>query len=125
MLSRSQDPSYQVTYSDPSKGVGSWQRWTSNKSGSGQMWMTEADPERGIGYDSAIETTVRNGAGFVRLTPQGEETVVTWEDTGQLPPILGGYFRPMMERSLRDHLDKSLARLRGLLITEGDAAAAQ
>lgn len=108
------DPEYMSEFSDPSVGVGAWQKWSSPKSGRGQLWMTAADPNKGIEYEGAIESGgEKNAAGSITFSPsvEGRGLELVWADKGTLPPIIGGYFRVMVQKSLEEHFRRGLERL--------------
>ena len=93
------------------RGVGASVRWTSEGS-KGQMVLVEADPEVGIAWDGLIETDEINNHGTIRYEPlEGGRVRVTLIDEGTLPPIVGGYFVPVMNAGLTTHFDAALTRL--------------
>lgn len=76
----------------------------------GQVRIVRSEPGRGVWFETRVDDgpiataalTLREGPGV---------TEVTWEDRGTLPPIVGGLFRDAYQRRLRQHLERSLARL--------------
>lgn len=105
------DPSELRTFSEGAPGPGSWQKWEGKKTGRGQLWMITADPRHGITYEGAIESTVKNAHGTIAFEPAESGTRVVWMDQGTLPPLIGGYFKSMVEKALSEHFKKSLERL--------------
>jgi hypothetical protein len=108
------DPTYEVNFSENMSVPGSWMKWTSKKSGYGQLTLTQIEPLALVRYDSQIESAQKNGSGEFRFeTKPGDPLrgTISWIDEGELPPIVGGYFKSMVEASLKDHFQKSLEKL--------------
>ena len=107
------DPEYKAEFSEPSFGVGAWQKWNSAKSGKGQLWITQSDSKMGIQYEGAIESgDKKNAQGRIQFSnlPSGGVEII-WADKGTLPPIIGGLLRPLIQKSLTEHFKKSIDRL--------------
>ena len=49
------------------------------------------------------------------MGPRAGVTQVTWQDRGQLPPIVGGLFRDLFQKRLREHMRTGLERLHDLV----------
>jgi len=109
---KTQDPDAVVTFSGPPSGAGATMSWESAKMGRGRLTITKSDPQKGIWYESAIESDEINGEGWVTYERDGENTKVTWHDEGDLPPVIGGYFRGTLNQALEEHFSKSLAKLK-------------
>ena len=93
------------------KQVGSTISWSGGGS-RGTMTLVEVDPDTGIRWDGKIESDEVNNHGELRLSEVGEgRWKVTIVDTGELPPVIGGYFVPAMNAGLGQHFEGTLARL--------------
>lgn len=108
------DPTLRREYEGPESGVGAVQRWQGEKMGRGELTITKSDPQAGVWYDGKIETDEVNAHGSITYEPAAEGTRVIWTDTGQLPPIIGGYFAGFVETALADHFQTGLERLKTL-----------
>ncbi len=92
-------------------GVGATVAWTGEGS-HGRMTLLEADPAAGIRWEGQIETDEVNNHGEIRYEPlAGGGVRVTVVDTGTLPPVLGGFFVPVMNSALGQHFEAALGRL--------------
>ena len=93
-------------------GVGASIHWQGGGS-NGQMTLVESDPNTGVAWDGMIETDDINNHGTIRYEalPEQGKVRVTLVDEGTLPPIVGGYFVPVMNASLGQHFEAALARL--------------
>lgn len=109
------DPLVRHTYEGPQDGVGAKWIWMGPKMGRGQLEITAADPKSGIVLAQAIESERVNSQAWLRFTAEGDATRVTWGDMGTLPPVVGGFFRGTVEERLGQHLENSLAKLKGLV----------
>jgi hypothetical protein len=103
------------TYEGPESGVGARWSWLGPKMGNGRSEITFADPRRGIRVDEAIESAQVNAHGAILLEDTGAGTRVTWTDDGTLPPILGGFFRAMVNERLTHNFEAGLARLKAVV----------
>ena len=93
------------------QGVGATIRW-SGEGSNGAITIVEADPTTGIRWDGKIETDEVNNHGQIRYEQlDGGVVRVTLTDTGTLPPVLGGYFVPVMNSALGQHFTAALGRL--------------
>jgi hypothetical protein len=112
------DPAYKVTTNGPERGVGASYAWTSDSS-NGKLVIKSSDPKTGIYLDESIESDEVNAQGAIVYTPaEGGATRVTWTDTGKLPPVIGGWFRGMLESTLGEHFGKGLANLKAKVEAE-------
>ncbi|MHC4841464.1 MAG: SRPBCC family protein [Planctomycetota bacterium] len=100
-----------ITREGPKRGVGATVRWDTESS-VGRLTITKADPNEGIWYEVAMESDEVNAYGSVTFTEKDGKTLVVWEDEGDLPPVIGGYFREYINEQLSTHYDKSLDRLK-------------
>jgi hypothetical protein len=117
------DPAVRNTFEGPEEGVGAKWSWLGPKMGRGRMVIVAADPAVGLTIDEAIESDEINARTVFTYTPVGDATRVTWTDEGTLPPVMGAYFRGMVEDLLGEHFERGLGRLKEL--AEARAAAAR
>jgi hypothetical protein len=109
------DPKVVWTYAGPDRGVGSRWAWNGPVMGKGRMEIVESDPAVGLTVDEAIESETVNARAKLRYAVAGADTTVTWVDEGTLPPVIGGYFRGMIEDMLKDNFGKGLAKLKAVV----------
>jgi hypothetical protein len=112
---KAMDPQAVWTYEGPARGVGARRAWSGPVLGKGRMEIVQSDPALGLTVDEAIESEAVNAQGRFLYTRVGNATKVTWVDEGDLPPVLGGYFRGMLERKLAANFSKGLAKLKRLV----------
>jgi hypothetical protein len=112
---KAMDPQVVWTYEGPDRGVGARWAWSGPVMGKGRMEIVRSDPAVGLTVDEAIESEVVNAQGRFVYTREGDATKVTWTDEGDLPPIIGGYFRGMIEKMLADNFSRGLEKLKGLV----------
>lgn len=106
------DPSYNVTTTGPERGAGATYQWKSAMS-NGRLVIKSSDPKTGIYLDEAIESDEINAHGAIVYTPGKDGgTVVTWTDSGTLPPVIGGWLRGWVNSSLAENFEKGLANLK-------------
>ncbi|MCF6227949.1 MAG: SRPBCC family protein [Planctomycetes bacterium] len=101
----------EITREGPKSGVGATIRWDA-KNSVGRLTITDAKPDEGIWYEVAMESDEVNAHGSVTFTEKDGKTVVVWEDYGDLPPVIGGYFRAYVNEQLSTHYANSLKRLK-------------
>lgn len=110
------DPEYKVWTSGPEKGVGATYQWTGSSSGRGKLVIAHCDENSGIHIDEWIqadESGPKNATGRIVYTDGPDGSVrVTWSDQGTLPPVIGGYFRSMVDASIGKAFEKGLANLK-------------
>jgi uncharacterized membrane protein len=100
-----------MTVEAEGSGVGASITWSGGGS-TGAMTLVESDPATGIRWDGRIETDEVNNHGTIRYEPLDDGRVrVTLTDEGTLPPVLGGYFVPVMNSALSQHFAAALGRL--------------
>jgi uncharacterized protein YndB with AHSA1/START domain len=83
------DPNMRMEFSEPTSGIGAWQRWDGNgQVGSGKMIISADEPAQRIEYRLEFLTpfTATNFAELV-LTPKGDDTEVVWAMHGPAPLI--------------------------------------
>src|SRR4051812_31170442 len=83
------DPDLHRAYTGPETGVGSVYAWSGNrKAGAGRMEILADEPERvqiALHFDKPFKSD--NDLTFL-LTPEGEQTAVTWRMTGTKPLLM-------------------------------------
>jgi uncharacterized membrane protein len=100
-----------MTTDTAGQGVGATIQW-SGEGSHGAITIIESDPSEGIRWDGKIETDEVNNHGQIRYEQlDGGVVRVTVIDTGTLPPVLGGYFVPVMNSALGQHFAGALGRL--------------
>lgn len=109
------DPQVVHAFAGAPTGVGATWAWQGPVMGKGRMEIVRAAPLKGVWIDEAIESESINAHGSLtyEVTPAG--TVVTWDDEGDLPPVIGGFFRGAVNKMLREHFAQSLGQLKGLV----------
>jgi hypothetical protein len=117
------DPTITYSYPGKSNGVGAVLEWNSEKLGHGRYTLTKSDPVGGIEYDLVLRESDKPTHGVIALVPQGDATVVTWSDGGDLGanPV-ARLFRAMIEQMLAKDFLESLGKIERLAI-RGDATA--
>ncbi|MEW6434482.1 MAG: SRPBCC family protein [Myxococcota bacterium] len=100
------------TYGGPDRGVGARWAWNGPVMGKGRMEIVASDPVKGLRIDEAIESETVNAHARFDFAPEGAGTKVTWIDEGTLPPVVGGFFRGMIEDMLNQHFSTGLAKLK-------------
>lgn len=110
-----------LTMQTQGQGVGASVSWTGEGS-RGEMSLVESAPETGIAWDGKIESDEVNNHGSIRYEIVEPGRVrVTLVDEGTLPPIVGGFFVPVMNSGLHQHFTAALDRLE--LAVEGASSA--
>ena len=112
---RTMDPQLRNTYEGPSDGVGAKWLWLGPKMGRGQLLIVASDPVRGIELEESIEAEVPNAHASIAFTAVSGGTRVTWLDQGTLPPIVGGFFRGVVEDRLNADFSTSLRKLKSIV----------
>ena len=118
---KEKDPSLTCIYEGPEIGVGTKQKWTSEKMGTGWMEITEAHPETGISYTLFIDmgrfqSTIE---GKIQLERTGTYTKVTWSDHGDAgDSLVKKWMNMIMDPMLGKQMETSLVRLKTLLEKE-------
>jgi hypothetical protein len=117
-----QDPSLTFEYAGPESGIGAVRSWKGDRVGSGSLEIVESSPETGICFQQTTEGKPTGGRGCIRYAKEGGATRVTWTDQGELPPVLGGFFRSFVSQNLQGTFGIALGRLKN--IVEGTSATA-
>ena len=102
----------QHAFAGAPSGVGAIWSWQGPEMGKGRIEIVRSEPEKGVWIDEAIESDVINAHGSLTYERTQAGTVVTWHDTGDLPPVLGGFYRGAVNKMLREHFAKSLVQLK-------------
>lgn len=105
------DPDAKFTYSDVQNAPGATMSWEGPKMGRGTIKITRVD-DTGVWLEEQIEADKVNAHGSVTWTPKDGMLHVVWTDQGELPPVMGGYFRSLIESSLKDHFQTGLSKLK-------------
>jgi uncharacterized membrane protein len=107
--------------SSPSSGAGATLHWYAQARGeqaSGEVRIVRSDPSQGVWFES------RTGDGeparaSIRYEQRPGVTLVTWQDQGHLPPVIGGLFMDLFQKRLQAHMTTGLEHLKDLV--EGKA----
>jgi len=98
----------------PSAGVGATLTWRGRADGTtGSVRITASDPERGVWFEHRIDAG-KPSVAALRYTPKPGVTEVTWQDEGELPPVVGGFLLDYFQTRLGEHMGQGLARLKQL-----------
>lgn len=108
---KAKDPSMEITYGDPRRGVGAWYSWKGPDSGEGKYTITSADAGKAL--TSRIEFVgMGESEGFWRLEQDGEGTLATWGFRGtNETPIIGPWFTLFMDSMVGPDFEDGLKRL--------------
>jgi len=111
--------------SEPSTGVGATLHWygrarSQDEPQSGEVRILRSDPHQGVWFENRVQNAAPSQTA-VTYAERAGVTQVTWQDRGQLPPIVGGLFRDLFQKRLREHMRTGLERLHDLVGTSGDA----
>lgn len=79
---KAEDATIQNTYEGPEEGVGATQHWTSKRSGSGTLKITEVIPPEVLRYELAFDEWNAKNRGELRMITEGTQTNVTWVMSG-------------------------------------------
>jgi len=109
--------------SEPSTGEGATLRWygraqSEDELQSGEVRILRSDPREGVWFENRIQNNAPSQAS-VTYAERAGVTLVTWQDRGQLPPIVGGLFRDLFQKRLREHMRSGLERLHDLVGSRG------
>jgi hypothetical protein len=81
-----------------------------------------SEPASGVWFENRTPSSELSESS-VRYQERPNVTLVTWEDRGRLPPIIGGLFLDLFQQRLHSHMAGGLERLKDLV--EGDHPAGQ
>jgi hypothetical protein len=110
--------------SEPSTGVGATLRWygraqSGDEVQSGEVRILRSEPHQGVWFENRIQNNAPSQTS-VTYAERAGVTQVTWQDRGELPPIVGGLFRDLFQKRLREHMRTGLERLHELVGTGGN-----
>lgn len=105
----------EITISGEQKGVGSSIAWEGEQMGRGRLTILSSTTAEGIRYESAIQSDDVNGSGSITYEPIDGGTRIVWNDTGDLPPVIGGLFSWMVNAALDQKFGEDLARLKEVI----------
>jgi uncharacterized membrane protein len=107
------DPTFEVAFEGPQRGVGAVLVYTGERLGRGRIELVESDPSRGVAYETTLDRTKIPARGSFRFEREGEAIRVTWRDAGDLGgELVARLFLPLLRAQLGRDLQKSLERLR-------------
>ena len=107
-----EDPSIRIKQGAITSGVGAHQSW-SGDSGSGELTITESSPESGIRYDLSFDEGAWKSKAAVLYHPEGSETRVTWEMSGDAGMnVIGRYFGVLMDDMVGPMFESGLEKLK-------------
>ena len=81
------DPNIEITYSGPESGTGARHTWRGNRNvGEGSIEITEASAPTNVAMRLImLKPMAADNAVRFKLTPRGEETMVSWSMAGRQP----------------------------------------
>ncbi len=108
--------------SDPSSGVGATLHWygrtrAGDEPAAGEVRIVRSDPASGVWFENRTPSSDLSEAS-VTYQERPSVTLVTWEDRGRLPPIIGGLFLDLFQKRLHSHMAGGLERLKDLVEAE-------
>lgn len=107
--------------SQPSAGPGAQLSWYDQRAEpsrvAGEVRIVESDPARGVWFENRVRGADPSRASLT-FTPRAGGTVVTWQDSGRLTPIVGSLFRDYFQQKLSAHMATGLERLREKVRTQ-------
>lgn len=108
--------------SQPSTGPGATLHWSAPARGGGEPAVGEvrivrSDLTSGVWFENRTPSSELSEAS-VRYQERPSVTLVTWEDRGRLPPVIGGLFLDLFQQRLRSHMSGGLERLKDLVEAE-------
>ncbi len=118
------DPNQVTETSDPPAGKGAWTSWKGNQDvGAGKMTIAESVPDQKVVHDMHFLEPMEDHATVTfTLSPDGEQTQVTWAMDGEMN-LMGKVmclFMGDMEAMIAPNFEQGLATLKPLV--EADAA---
>jgi hypothetical protein len=105
--------------SEPSAGVGATLHWygradRAGEGSTGEVRITRSDPHAGVWFENRTGDGPPSQAVLTYVEHPGV-TLVTWQDRGLLPRIVGGLFRDQFQKNLAAHMETGLERLKDLV----------
>ncbi|MDC1141724.1 SRPBCC family protein [Planctomycetota bacterium] len=106
-----QQQQIEISREGPKRGEGATVRWEAENS-VGRLTITRAEKNEGIWYEVAMEDDRIVANGSVTIDVKDGKTIVTLEDEGELPPVIGGYFREYQNEQITAVHKGALKRLK-------------
>jgi hypothetical protein len=111
---------------DTSMGTGATLRWYGRANGagevsSGEVKIIKSEQNAGVWFENRTGNASEPSHASVTYVEHPGVTLVTWEDRGSLPPIVGGLFLDQFQKRLAEHMETGLERLKDL-VELGDPA---
>jgi Polyketide cyclase / dehydrase and lipid transport len=105
--------------SEPSSGPGATLRWygrahSEGDIASGEVRIVRSDAHEGVWFENRTQGNEPAEAS-VRYLERPGVTLVTWQDRGRLPPVIGGLFLDLFQKRLHAHMATGLEHLRDLV----------
>lgn len=105
--------------SKPSSGAGATLRWHAGardgqEGPAGEVRIVRSDPTSGVWFENRTPSSELSEAS-VLYQERPSVTLVTWEDRGRLPPVIGGLFLDLFQKRLHSHMAGGLERLKDLV----------
>lgn len=107
------DAQMQVTYSEPSTGIGAWSEWKSSSQGNGKATLVALTPGTYAEYKLEFEGWDTPSKGTFTLAPTPEGTRVVWADEGDLgnSPV-ARWFGLFLDKMIGPDFEAGLAKLK-------------
>jgi hypothetical protein len=108
--------------SQPSTGPGATLHWygrarRGDEPPVGEVRIVRSDPTSGVWFENRTPSSELSEAS-VLYQQRPSVTLVTWEDRGRLPPVIGGLFLDLFQQRLHSHMAGGLERLKDLVEEE-------
>ena len=119
------DPTMKRTYEGAAAGPGSVYSWAGNKNiGEGRCTITESRPHELVRFKlEFFKPFVATNEGEFVLTPEGDQTVVTWSMAGEKSFMFKAMGLVMsMDKMCGGQFEKGLADLKAIVETESQQA---
>jgi hypothetical protein len=105
---------------DPSIGTGASLHWYGRANGagevsSGDVRITKSEQNAGVWFENRTGNSSEPSHASVTYVEHPGVTLVTWEDRGSLPRIVGGLFLDEFQKRLAEHMATGLERLKDLV----------
>jgi len=122
----SMDPAAKYKYSGTPGTPGHSMTWSGPEVGNGTLTLQTVEPLKVV-FAGAIEAKEQNDVSTFSFSDDGKTTTLVWLDEGKAPPVIGGLFKGLLEKTLGAQFEKNLEQLKVAAEkkqTEIDAAAA-
>jgi hypothetical protein len=107
------EPSMVTSYSGPESGAGATQSWTGGDTGGGVIRITRAESPRTVEFSLSFGPFPITGR--IHITPDGDGTSVTWDNSGQIAGLpVYRFMRFGLGRFVGAPMDRGLATLKKL-----------